>query len=131
VIESAVWAVPDGSDNRAAEWGVRVVATPPGVQPDLEAVGVADLIEESGSGMVDLVKIDIEGAEAVVFSEPCDWIERVRMIAIEFHGEECRHAFFEAVKSYRYDVSYSGELAVCANIAQSQDRPAAISADPA
>jgi FkbM family methyltransferase len=135
VVESAVWAPRTGltverPSGAGAEWGVRVVAAPPGVQPDLEAIGVGDLIEESGSAAVDLVKIDIEGAEAVVFSESCDWIQRLRMIAIEFHGEDCRRSFFEAMKSYRYDLSYSGELAVCASIALRQDHPAPTSADP-
>jgi FkbM family methyltransferase len=50
----------------------------------VRAVTVRSLMRETGIPYIDLLKVDIEGAEKEVF-ESCDWIERVRVIAIELH----------------------------------------------
>ena len=46
-----------------------------------------------GIERIDLLKIDIEGAEAELFANPRAWIDRVGVLAIEFHDElqpDCR-----------------------------------------
>ena len=43
-----------------------------------------------------------------------------RNLVIELHDEECRRVFFQALSSYTYDLSESGELTICRNL-----RPAA------
>jgi len=45
---------------------------------------------------VDLLKIDIEGAEREVFAAKPDWVRRVGMFIIELHGSEAREAFVTA-----------------------------------
>jgi hypothetical protein len=45
----------------------------------------------SGFAQVDLMKIDIEGAETTVFRiDVSNWLGRVRNICIELHGQACR-----------------------------------------
>ena len=48
------------------------------------ALTVRSLMRETGIPCIDLLKVDIEGAEKEVF-ESCDWIETVQVIAIELH----------------------------------------------
>jgi len=43
-----------------------------------------------------------------------------RNLVIELHDGECRRVFFQALSSYTYDLSESGELTICRNL-----RPAA------
>jgi FkbM family methyltransferase len=43
------------------------------------------LIDASGFDQIDLLKIDIEGAERELFRGHLRWLDRVRSIAIEFH----------------------------------------------
>jgi len=48
------------------------------------AVTMHTLMTESGIDSIDLLKVDVEGAEKEIFSE-CDWIGRVRVLVVELH----------------------------------------------
>jgi FkbM family methyltransferase len=65
---------------------------------------------------IDLLKIDIEGAETELFKPPTAWLDTVKSIVIELHGEQCRRAFFDALTGYRYDIASSGERTICKNL---------------
>lgn len=118
---SAIWSHPTGisiqrEPGEMHEWGVKVVEVKPGQKADLQATSLPVLLEESGFAGIDLLKLDIEGAEATLFSGDCDWLGRVRNIVIELHGEACRQSFFDALGAYQYDLTTSGELTVCTTI---------------
>jgi FkbM family methyltransferase len=73
------------------------------------------IIAHSGFERVDLLKVDIEGAEVELFKGNVDWLQQVRTIAIEFHDnsrEECR--FDDLMKEYGFRVSDSGSHTVLA-----------------
>lgn len=57
----------------------------------------AEIIRRSGFETVDLLKIDIEGAEVQVFQGDLSWLQRVGAIAIEFHDDSRRQTNFDAV----------------------------------
>lgn len=50
-----------------------------------ESVSVSDLLAERCVDSVDILKIDIEGAEREVFSASAEWIDRARTIFVECH----------------------------------------------
>lgn len=50
----------------------------------VRAVTITTLMLEAGIESIDLLKVDIEGAEIEVFGD-CPWIEKVGVIAIELH----------------------------------------------
>jgi len=50
----------------------------------VRAITMDALMNETGIDSIDLLKVDIEGAEVEVF-ESCAWIGKVRVIAIETH----------------------------------------------
>lgn len=78
---------------------------------------IPGLIEMSGFDYIDLLKIDIEGAEAEIFSSGSSaWMGRVRNLCIELHGEACRNTFVQALADYDFDLTRSGELDICTNI---------------
>lgn len=52
----------------------------------VDAVDMMTLMNELGVDRVDLLKIDIEGAEYEVFSDSAPWIDRIDTIAGELHG---------------------------------------------
>jgi FkbM family methyltransferase len=77
----------------------------------VRAITVPTLMKEMNIGFIDLLKVDIEGAEKEVF-EACDWIEDVGIIAIELHVRVkpgCRAAVEGAARKFssedRADVS--------------------------
>lgn len=53
-------------------------------QQRVRAITMDTLMRETGIGAIDLLKVDIEGAEKEVF-ESCGWIRDVQVIAIELH----------------------------------------------
>jgi FkbM family methyltransferase len=51
------------------------------------ALTLTTLMHEVGIENVDILKMDIEGAEREIFSN-CDWIDKVKLLAIELHDRE-------------------------------------------
>jgi FkbM family methyltransferase len=52
-----------------------------------KAVTIPELLEREKWSELDLLKIDVEGAEKEVFDESSEWISRVRAVMIELHDE--------------------------------------------
>jgi FkbM family methyltransferase len=96
-------------------WGFRTAsesATDTGwVIGTVDCVTVGDLMREHAIDRVDLLKIDIEGAEKEVFLSAAGWIDRVDAIAIELHDRfkrGCAKAFYDATQSFRHE-AHKGE----------------------
>lgn len=65
----------------------------------VETVTVPGLMQQHEMPHIDILKVDVEGAEKAIFSAAAPWIGKVRRFAIEFHDRKvpgCR-ASFEAV----------------------------------
>lgn len=81
---------------------------------------IPSLIEMSHFDQIDLLKIDIEGAEEHIFrADSSNWLRRVRNICIELHSPSCRESFFTALSGFNYCHVQSGELDLCTNIEKS------------
>jgi FkbM family methyltransferase len=52
---------------------------------DVEGATVTDLLNRNAIDTVDIMKMDIEGAEADVLAGSTNWLERVRVLIIEIH----------------------------------------------
>jgi FkbM family methyltransferase len=63
------------------------------------AFNMASVLSRFAMTRVDLLKIDIEGAETEVFARKPEWVRRVGMFIIELHGPEAREAFTAATSS--------------------------------
>lgn len=50
---------------------------------------------------IDILKVDIEGAEAEVFRDDPDWLDRVNAITIEFHGRSRHDSRFDEIVTNR------------------------------
>ena len=124
---AGIWSRPTGlvvcrnvyRDGR--EWSTQVRECRDGEAADVQATDLTTLLAESGADAIDILKIDIERSELEVFAHDFEpWLGHVRNLVIELHDEECRRVFFQALSSYTYDLSESGELTICRNL-----RPAA------
>jgi len=89
----AIWSHGDGvklSGTRyrdGREWAIHVQDCEPGEEPTTPSTDMSWLFAYP---RVDLLKMDIEGAEAVVFSAPdLSWIDRVDNLVIETHDDSC------------------------------------------
>jgi FkbM family methyltransferase len=123
LMHGAVWdactelCLSKGAYGDGREWATQVLEPHGSSLGDVQAWDVSSLIDMTGSEDVDLLKVDIEGAELVVFGATAKtWLPRVRNICIELHGPECREAFFNALADFDYELEYSGELTICKDI---------------
>lgn len=98
--EDATIFLHDDMDREAAF----TVSAAGGAERDrVQARSLASIGKEFGLGDIDLLKVDIEGAEKEVFENAAPWIKRVGTIAIELHDrmrEGCARAFDEATKDF-------------------------------
>jgi len=108
-LEQALWYRDcrlDLHDPGAGHWAFYVTpdeshAIRPRAQ--VEAVTVRTLMERFAFNHVDLLKIDVEGAEKEIFEHAGDWIEHVGAIFTELHDRlkpGCSEAFNRAVSSF-------------------------------
>jgi hypothetical protein len=52
----------------------------------LPLIGMKDMLDRHAIDQVDILKVDIEGAERELFADSCaEWIGRVKRVYIEFH----------------------------------------------
>lgn len=74
-------------------------------EPGIKAVTVEDLLQLADADWIDILKIDIEGAEKELFAENTGWLGRVGTLVIELHDRfkpGCRDSFMAAVSRYGF-----------------------------
>ena len=124
LIRSGIWSHPTDlkilevpyGDGR--EWAVQVRECKPDETPELQAIDIGTLLEESGFNKISILKIDVEGAEAVVFGKNYEsWLPFAENIVIELHDDSffgpASEIVFNTISSCKlFDISKSGELSV-------------------
>jgi len=97
----------------APSWAIRVEEDELG---PIEALGVDDLLADSGAARIDVLKVDIEGSEAEVFGpESGAWLDRVDQVMVELH-ENFRPGSGDAIRTTLqragFTLSRSGEYLI-------------------
>jgi len=99
------------------EWTTQVRECGDYEKPDIYAVDIGTLLADSGFQNIDVLKVDIERAEEVVFSRNYEsWIDKVDTFVIELHDEQCQEVFYNALKRGTFKFSRSGELTIVRRI---------------
>ena len=120
VIHGAVWPecrplriVPES--RALGAWALRVE---PAAGGNIEGLTIPEILDRSGvKPPIDILKMDIEGAEAEVFNdESRAWLAFTRHIAIELHGTASRLAFDDALAPLHYQRYESHELTIASNL---------------
>jgi FkbM family methyltransferase len=111
-INSGIWSQEAGlvlSEEKLGngqEWARQVREVRPGETPQMIATDIGTLLERSGCDRISILKVDIEGSEAKVFSENYEgWIDRVDTLLIETHSEECEAVFRRAMVGRGFSIS--------------------------
>lgn len=85
-LRAALWyraSALEISNPAALSWAYRVEESDHG---DIPAVTIPQLIAQSGHNRIDILKLDIEGAEKELFDHHAsEWLPMVRCLAIELH----------------------------------------------
>lgn len=80
------------------------------------AVDIPQLMREHGLDHIDILKIDVEGAEREIFRHAQGWIDRVGVIAVELHDRlrpGCSRAFYNATNAFETEM-HKGENVIVA-----------------
>lgn len=100
-------------------WARQVRECAPGEAPSLHAIDIPTVLARSGHERISILKIDIEGAECVLFSAPnvASWLPLVDCLAIELHDDThfgaCTEVFHRAIADEPFTITRVGELTVC------------------
>ncbi len=103
------------------QWSTRVRAAQSGESGAILARDLPAIMSEVGWEGVDLVKIDIEGAETEVFRTADRWLSFVDCIAVELHDADAVSAFERAVGT-QFSIQHCGELTVGTRLSDATNR---------
>jgi FkbM family methyltransferase len=110
-LEGALWPTSGSvriANPEAESWSYRVeTADDPG---GVRAFSLDELLDAYSMPQIDMLKLDIEGAERLLFgSNYGRWLPRVKAIAVEIHGEEAYSAIERACTPEMFEWSTNGE----------------------
>jgi FkbM family methyltransferase len=121
VVQGGIWshtchlAVTHREEGSAA---FRVEEVPEGTPDSVPAFAMQDLMALAGNHQPLVVKIDVEGAQAAVFSGDTSWLGHTDLLMLELDDWQMpwrgsSRSFMQAVSAYPMDYLLSGELIVC------------------
>lgn len=116
-IKSALWDKETFirvEDRGFGKWGFMTFETTAADPAAIKTATVGRMLADSGFDEIDLLKVDIEGAEKEIFSAPDvdDWLSKVNVLTIELHDHMkrgCSYAFFKAISKYNWFFAFRGE----------------------
>ena len=93
----------------AQHWAFRVVESD-SPKDSFLSVTLTSLLREVNADRIDLLKIDVEGAELEIFgaTDCANWLDRTDVILIELHGN-CEKVFYQAIERQSFQISRLGE----------------------
>jgi FkbM family methyltransferase len=124
LIRSGIWSHPadlkilETPYRDGREWTVQVRECQVGEVPEMQATDIGTLLKKSGQSRISVLKMDVEGAEAIVFAKNYDsWLPYVDNIVIELHDDssfgKASDIVMSAISSSKsFNISKSGELTV-------------------
>jgi FkbM family methyltransferase len=81
-------------------------------RPGIAACTIPQLIEQLGCVQLDLLKMDVEGAEAEILRGAGEWLDRVNVMVIELHDRMvpgCSEALYDALHGRRFRQEIAGQ----------------------
>lgn len=113
-------------DRGTGHWGYTIV-DPDGEQSlvsvgQVETISVPEIMRRYNKAGIDLLKLDIEGAEYEVLKDRPSWIQDCEVVIVELHDRirvECTRTFIKATEG-RKDVWTKGEKRISVKSASSE-----------
>jgi len=85
----------------------------------INAISIYEIMQERSWDTIDILKLDIEGAEKNVFEKNfAQWLPRVKILIIEFHDravEGCSSTVLKALSNYNFCSEAKGENTIFYN----------------
>jgi FkbM family methyltransferase len=106
-------------DRGTGNWGYTIISTPRDISnPEelghVECVTVEQIIDDYQKTGIDILKLDVEGAEREILENAGSWMPRCEILLAELHERivpGCLRAYIHATEG-RIDISSQGEKAI-------------------
>jgi hypothetical protein len=99
-------------DAGEGHWGFRTEEIPHHVSESIEATSIDELMRRYELSQVDLLKVNVEGAELDMFEKGTDaWLPHTKAILIELHDRfrpGCSKSFTKALMPYCFTLKPNG-----------------------
>lgn len=112
---AAIWPVTTvvGLINESEEpWSFECMENPAQGQVTAQTLTLESILEQCG-GTIDLLKLDVEGAEKILFETHAErWLPHVKCIVVELHDRVhpgCAKALFKAIHGLEFRLDVIGE----------------------
>ena len=107
ILKAGVWSHQTqlrGGDNSEPDhfssFQIQEISDSDSTDSSIMGLPLLTILEASGFPRVDLLKIDIEGAEVKVFEGNLEWLDSVGAIAIEFHDDSRAESDFDNIMKH-------------------------------
>jgi len=100
-------------------WALMVDEVKEKTENSIRSVTISEIMQQFNLKEIDLLKIDIEGAEKELFSDNYeDWLPKTKVLYIELHDRYRKGtstSFFKAIINYDFSVRPGRENLICVN----------------
>ena len=104
-------------NEQAEKYAFTVRETSEITKETVRAISIPDVMKENQWETIDILKIDVEGAEKELFASNYDnWLPKTKLIIIELHDRMkpgCSKTFFNALAHYNFEMAVRGENIFC------------------
>ncbi len=122
-IQAGVWSrreplrIAEDPFRDGREWARQVRSCREGETESIPGIDISSLLDDLGWSRISLLKVDIEGAEAEVFSAGCEsWLRVVDVVAVETHEDssfgDTREIVEKKIRDSGFEISQVGDLIV-------------------
>jgi FkbM family methyltransferase len=119
VVHGALWsesrtlALSRGTFRDGRHWASQTLPDENASSEHVRAYTVDEILSEAAFDHIDLLKVDIEGAELQVFRDgSTSFMDRTRCCAVECHGKVAAQAFLDAATAHGFATRRQRELTV-------------------
>jgi FkbM family methyltransferase len=109
ILNSAIWSssmfmeIKDYEFGDGRDWAKAVEPSEGNKPTGLKSLGMRDVQKILNGEEIDILKMDVEGAEKEIFSDrDLDWLKSVKCIAIELHGKENEEIYLNALSKFNF-----------------------------
>lgn len=115
LVEAGIWSNSEvrlaiANPSTSNKWGLQTKAEPDG---GIAATTIPAIMAGAAWERIDLLKLDVEGAERFLFDDSCHlWLRLVDVLIIELHdrfNDGCSRAFYRAISRYDFRQYLLGE----------------------
>ena len=109
-------------DSGLGSWAFTTVSKREGIPESNKVltINIEEILNQNNWDIVDIVKIDIEGAEKELFDSNFErWIPKTKCIIIELHDrmkKGCSKSFFKTISQYNFSCELRGENLILINL---------------